>query len=171
MIILEEKPYQEFRSVFEQYYNPLCNYAYSFLKDSDSSEDIVQEVFIKIWENRKDLIASNSIRFYLYTAVRNNCFTYLEKNKRTKIIPITDQDVSEDSSPLDGESGTDYNALLKQAIDQLPPKCREVFLLNRISKQSYQEVADQLNISVKTVENQIGKALRILRAFAKAYHP
>jgi len=166
---LNENTNDQFKLVFVQYYNKLCNYAYSIVKDFDSSEDVVQEVFIKIWENRQDLITSEEIRFYLFASVRNNCLTYLKKNKKNILVPISDQDGREDpvTSLQEQEPAINYKELLNQAIQQLPPKCKEVFLLSRISKQSYKEIADQLGISIKTVENQIGKALQILRRFAK----
>ncbi len=164
--------YQQFQAVFKQHYNSLCNYAHSFLKDFEASEDVVQDLFIKIWEKRPDLIATPTIRFYLFTSVRNNCLTHLSKEKRSPLISsighegiaIPDSGVQEHSVEID------YKEQLKKAINQLPPKCREVFLLSRISKLSYQEIADQLSISVKTVENQVGKALKVLRAFAREKH-
>lgn len=168
---LDEKPHTEFRAVFEQYYNPLCNYAFSFLQDYDSSEDVVQEVFIKIWENRKELIESDAIRFYLFRAVRNNCLTRLEQLNKGMVVPLGTQDGFESPAPYGEEQAPaeDYPELLKRAIQQLPPKCREIFVLCKISRRSYQEIADELNLSVKTVENQIGKALKLLRAFAREH--
>lgn len=160
--------YQQFQEVFEQYYNALCNYALTFLKEFSSSEDVVQEVFIKIWEKRKDMVTSDAIRFYLFTAVRNNCLTYLQKGKKAGIVALHDFDAADTPPPVleEEQPQTDYKAKLSEAMNQLPPKCREVFVLSRLSKQSYKEIADSLDISVKTVENQIGKALKILRAYA-----
>lgn len=158
--------YQQFQKIFELHYNALCNYAYSFIKDVSSCEDIVQEVFVKIWEKKKDIITSDAVRFYLFTAVRNNCLTYLQREKRAGIVELNDLNMMDENVTMPGEVKTevDYASQLKVAMDQLPQKCREVFELSRISKQSYKEIADTLDISVKTVENQIGKALKILRA-------
>ncbi|RTL60859.1 MAG: RNA polymerase sigma-70 factor [Sphingobacteriales bacterium] len=165
-----ENLHERFRLIFQQHYNNLCNYAFSFVKDRNTSEDIVQEVFVRIWEKRQDIITTDSIRFYLFTAVRNNCITYLGKNRKTVIVSLNDHDVPAEDEYLfvkTKNQGTDYRSLLANAIDELPPKCREVFLLSRFSKQSYKEIAGSLGISVKTVENQIGKALKILRNFLK----
>lgn len=163
------EPHISFEAIFRQHYERLCSYAYTFLKDEASSEDIVQEVFIKIWEQRQDLIGSDQLKFYLFTAVRNNCLTAITKNKKNAFIELGDEEAS-DEMPLKMEAadcGTDPKVLLAKAMEQLPPKCREVFMLSRLSGQTYQQIADSLGISVKTVENQMGKAIKLLKVFAK----
>lgn len=169
MHIENDLPYQRFQEVFEQYYNPLCNYAFSFVNDLSSSEDIVQETFVKIWEKKQDIITSEGVRFYLFTAVRNNCLTHLQKAKKVPVVELNDYDAADEQMPVNQvvKDETDYRSHLAAAMDQLPPKCREVFMLSRMSKQSYKEIADTLGVSIKTVENQIGKALKILRAYVK----
>lgn len=161
---------RQFQIVFEKYYSSLCNYAFSFLKDTIACEDIVQEIFIKIWENRPDLIASDTVRFYLFTAVRNNCITQLRKEKKGVLVEFTDQDGGDaaEGPPIFREEGAaqkDYSSLLAEGIRRLPPKCREVFILTRSSNMTYQQTADSLGISIKTVENQVGKALKLLRVY------
>lgn len=166
---VSETTYHQFQTVFEEYYNALCNYAFNYVKELSSSEDIVQEVFARIWEKRQDIIASDTIRFYLFSAVRNNCLTYLQKEKKAAIVELNDHDAIEEENTFSDEvkPETDYKAQLTSAMDQLPPKCREVFVLSRMSKQSYKEIATTLDISVKTVENQMGKALKVIRGFLK----
>lgn len=159
---------KKFETLFRQHYRQLCSYAYTFLKDVVSSEDIVQEVFIKIWENQKMNIGNDNLKFYLFTAVRNNCLTRLQKNKKGFLEELKDEDnYDEIRLRIDDEKTTNPKTLIAKALDQLPPKCREVFLLSRISGLTYQQVADSLGISVKTVENQMGKAIRLLKVFAK----
>lgn len=163
------EPHISFEGIFRQHYERLCSYAYTFLKDEASSEDIVQEVFIKIWEQRQDLIGSDQLKFYLFTAVRNNCLTTIAKNKKSAVVELGEEDAFDEIN-LKMEvvdSSADPKILLAKAIEQLPPKCREVFMLSRLSGQTYQQIADSLGISVKTVENQIGKAIKILKVFAK----
>ncbi len=169
---VDTAPYQSFQKVFEQHYNALCNYAYSFLKDESSSEDVVQEVFIRIWEKKQELIQAEAIRFYLFTSVRNNCLTALQKEKKAAMVELKEYNIADTdaAAPMEGQPEKDYTAQLAAAMNQLPQKCREVFELSRISKLSYKEIADTLEISVKTVENQIGKALKILRAYLKSQH-
>jgi RNA polymerase sigma-70 factor (family 1) len=166
-----EKRYVQFKLVFEEYYVALGNFAYTFTRDKTASEDIVQEIFLRIWEKRPDLIGSSSIRFYLFTAVRNNCLTYLEQSK--KILPIDAAGLENraDIYPVDKpeDPPVDRIAIIQQAISLLPPKCREVFLLSRMGSLSYKEIAKSLGISVKTVDNQMGKALKTLRSVLKEH--
>ena len=161
--------YGLFREDFHQYYSTLCQYAFTILKDSDLSEDVVQEVFLRVWEKKQDLVGTKELRFYLFTAVRNNCLTALEKNKKHNITTLSDHEVADEEKELlpPDTTGKTYEQLLAEALNQLPPKCREVFLLSRMSKLTYQQIGDTLGISVKTVENQMGKALKILRIFVK----
>lgn len=161
--------YRQFQGIFQQHYNALCNYAYTFLKDLSSSEDVVQEIFISIWEKRKDLISSKTIRYYLFTAVRNNCITLSNQYKKNRVVELDRLDGAAVQT-LPGEDDvweTDFKKELKNAMNHLPPKCREVFVLSRLSKQSYKEISETMDISVKTVENQMGKALKILRDYVK----
>jgi len=166
----EEQLYRQFQTVFHTHYKPLCSYAFTLIKNKDNCEDIVQEVFTRIWEDRKDLIAAPSVRFYLFVAVRNNCISFLRRDKRFPIVEWKDEGSSfSDPSPVDPGAGPahDHTPVLEEAIGRLPPKCREVFTLTRISGMSYRQVAEALEISEKTVENQVGKALKMLRAFLK----
>lgn len=165
---------ERFRLVFKELYAPLCQYAFTFVKDKDTCEDIVQDIFARIWEkNRKVLGAyDNGIRYYLFTAVRNNCLTYLNREQRLPVYSLTDN-MKENSShdwtdiPPEPDLQTQYKARLAEYIEQLPPKCKEVFLLSRMGRLSSREVATALEISVKTVENQLWKAMKILRSLAR----
>ena len=167
--------YSKFRLVFEELYAPLCQYAFTFVKDKDACEDIVQDIFTRIWEKNRAVLGAygNGIRYYLYTAVRNNCITYLRREKRTPVYELTDN-ITENSSHKwtdtapDTDYQTEYKTRLAEFIDQLPPKCKEVFLLTRMGQLSGREVATTLGISVKTVENQLWKAMKILRTLAKS---
>lgn len=165
----EEEIRQDFENFFRQHYERLCSYAYTFLKDEESCEDLVQDIFIKIWEQRQNLIGSDQLKFYVFTAVRNNCLTALKKNKKNAIHEWSDEDAPDEIEiRIDPkETSTDPQTLISKAMEQLPPKCREVFLLSRLSGQTYQQIADSLNISVKTVENQMGKAIKVLKVFAR----
>jgi RNA polymerase sigma-70 factor (ECF subfamily) len=170
MSIPEIEQYRQFQVVFRTYYNLLCNYASTFTRDADASEDLVQDLFVKIWEQRRGLLKEASIRYYLFTAVRNNCITWLRREKLSATVQWTDNETIADTICfLEEPAGEemDEKLLLKQAIARLPPKCREVFLLSRVGKLSYKEIATNLDISTKTVENQLGKALKMLRAFLK----
>ncbi|MBS1665886.1 MAG: RNA polymerase sigma-70 factor [Bacteroidetes bacterium] len=169
MVIIDQKQYELFKTVFGQYYQLLCNYAFSFTKDRDEAEDIVQEVFLRIWEKKRGLMESETIRFYLFTAVRNNCLTLLDRKKKTTLLPAEEM-ASDVVHPLEDQlrrPAGDEISMIKKGLSLLPPKCKDAFLLSRIGNLSYKEIAESMSISVKTVENQIGKAIKILRDFAK----
>ncbi|RYZ49849.1 MAG: RNA polymerase sigma-70 factor [Sphingobacteriales bacterium] len=148
----------------------LCRYALTYLQDEHQAEDVVQETFIKIWEQKKDLIDSPNIKFYLITAVRNNCISFLRKQKTQQVI-YTEDTPEPDPEPYFTAKHHEQEAALKQqkiadALNQLPPKCREVFLMIKMHGMSYKQAAEALDISVKTIENQMGKAIKVLREYA-----
>lgn len=134
------------------------------MADYDSAEEIVQQVFVNLWKHRHEMEADKSIRSYLYTSVKNRCLNHLRDHKKHRShyldieleleIPVRDHDRL---------SEKDLEQQLQQALDKLPEKCREVFMLCRFQDMKYKEVAQQLNISPKTVEAQMSKALKILR--------
>jgi RNA polymerase sigma-70 factor (ECF subfamily) len=161
--------YQRFESIFGDLYQPLCSYAYTIVQDANLCEDIVQEVFTRIWDTRRDLLLNDGIRFYLFSAVRNNCISHLRSVKGGRTMPLNDKALADNVyiSPKDTSDKGQYEQLLREAIDLLPEKCREVFVLSRIGHLKYKEIADVLGISAKTVENQLGKALKLIREFLK----
>jgi len=158
--------YQAFQDIFHLWYDPLCNFACSFLKDNSASEDIVQEVFMRIWQDRPDLIGTDGIRYYLFTAVRNNCISALRRDGKGILKPLDDEDAI-DTINVHDTGETDYMSLVAIAIEHLPPACKRVFLLSKVANMSYKDIAGMLGISTRTVENQVGKALRLIRAFLK----
>lgn len=162
--------YQIFRQVFHQYYKPLCQYAFTIVKEPHACEDIVQDIFTKMWEKKQAILAKPEVRFYLFTAVHNNCLSFLKKNKRWAITELTGQEgreIADEILNYNHRSPEEITALINEALERLPPKCRQVFVLSRMSKLTYQQIADASGTSVKTVENQMGKALSIMRSFVK----
>lgn len=156
-----------FQQLFHEEYPKLCRYALTYLHDTHTAEDVVQDTFIKIWEQKRDLITTDTIRFYLITAVRNNCISYLRKQKSqntryTEETPEPEPEASFSDTQL-REMESDQARQLAEALNQLPPKCREVFLLVKLHGMSYKQAAESLDISVKTVENQMGKAIKTFR--------
>ncbi|THU40394.1 RNA polymerase sigma-70 factor [Niastella caeni] len=165
-----EQLYRLFQETFYKYYEPLCKYAFTIVKEPHSCEDIVQEIFLRVWEKKQNLIGSEELTWYLYTAVRNNCLSFLDKKQKTVLGEFNGQEVIE--TPVERLSSStreeiDFDTLLKTALDNLPPKCREVFVLSRVSNLTYKQISDSLGISIKTVENQMGKALKILRTYIR----
>jgi len=164
--------YRQFKQLFQTLYDPLSKYAYTLVLDHDAAEDMVQEVFIRIWEKHQDVIQSSQVRPYLYRAVRNACFNHLGAQKRIPVASLSDTELEDDehitwsvSQEPDDLTLPNYRELLKKGIEQLPEKCREVFLLSRTGDLSNQEIADTLGISIKTVNNQTWKAMKLLKAF------
>lgn len=156
-----------FKEIFTKEYDNLCRYALTYMQDENMAEDIVQETFIKIWEQKKDLISSPNIKFYLITSVKNNCISAIRKQNSQK-TQYTDNTPEPDPEPFVmrmqlQEQENERMTAVRTALDRLPPKCKEVFLLVKMQGLSYKQVADTLELSVKTVENQMGKALKILR--------
>jgi RNA polymerase sigma-70 factor (ECF subfamily) len=162
-----------FEVVFRKHYQALCNYGFGLLKDMDDAEEIVQGIFMKFWEQREEIEITVSLKSYLYRAVHNTC---LNRIKHLKIQDTYRQHVG-DFLELNHDSATDelYKNELEQriavAIDKLPEQCRLIFRMSRFEELKYQEIADQLQLSIKTVENQIGKALKILRTELADYLP
>lgn len=154
-----------FKQLFAAQYEPLCRHALAFLKDEHAAEDVVQSTFIRFWETKKDLLASPDARFYLVTAVRNNCISALRKAKASP-IRYTDTEPEPEvhfTALQHRQDATEQSQRIAAALDKLPPKCREVFLLIKLHGYSYKQAAETLGISIKTVEAQMGKAVKILR--------
>ena len=149
---------------FDKYYQGLCVYAYHFLKSTEESEDIVSDFFVRILENRKNIVIGKSVKSYFIRAVHNrclDCITYQGVRTRWK-QDVTSRHHEEelDAYPL---LDRELEEKIKQAIQHLPNVIRETFLLNRFDGLKYQQIAEKENISVKTVEYRIGKALGFLR--------
>lgn len=162
-----------FERTFRQYYDRLCNYANSLLKEADEAEEVVQTVFLTIWEKRGDLEITLSLKSYLYRAVHNHC---LNRFKHAAVREVH-RDYTENFLAQSYESVTEVihaNELeqrIEAAVSSLPEQCQIAFRMSRFEELKYQEIADQLDISIKTVENQIGKALKILRSALADYLP
>lgn len=163
---------QEVERLFRSEHKKLCNTANRIVNDRDASQDIVQEVFIKFWNKRHELKIETSATAYLLKAVINTCLNYLESNKRQFKLR---EDISTDhiAGLADQESkdleDKELQARLEMAIEKLPPKCKTIFVLCKYEGMKYQQVADHLSISLKTVENQMGIALQKLREDLKDY--
>lgn len=154
-----------FSEFFKLLYKPMLAACLQVIGSVELAEEIVGDVFCSIWKNRKSIQVHTSIQAYMYTSARNRSLDYLRKLKRTKTtdlehahaIPSTDE-------PQDERM--ENQALAKrveQAVHALPPQCRTIFLLNREKGLKYREIADHLNISIKTVETHMGRALKHLR--------
>ncbi|RXQ90949.1 RNA polymerase sigma-70 factor [Ancylomarina salipaludis] len=158
----------DFKSIFNKYFPSLCIFANRFVNDEDLSKDMVQEVFLKIWNSATEFESEKSLKVYLYLATKNTCFDYLKKEKRKRQRDDLNSDGlrdealwNDDSVVLDIIREETYRQL-EDAITLLPDKAREVVLLN-LKSLSNQEIADELNISINTVKTHKLTAFKKLR--------
>ncbi|MBN2595624.1 MAG: RNA polymerase sigma-70 factor [Marinifilaceae bacterium] len=163
LVLSKNKTNIDFEKTFKEFYSPLCNFAYSFLPDHDLCEDLVQDVFLKIWDKSPDI--TSSISSYLYRAIKNSCLDHMKKSYKQSIIPIEEiEDPIDSPNELNREKDlTALNIKIEKAVNSLPPKCKEVFLLRRNFQLSYDEISNELNISKKTIENHMNSAIKKLR--------
>mgnify|MGYP001599472838 CR=1 FL=1 len=159
---IAEGDVQALEKLFKAHYRPLCGFALGYLKDADQAEDIVQELFVRLWQDREGLSITTSVKPHLFTAVRNRCLNALAEKKRMR--PLDEEADDTINSEERGEDElTERAARVQAVIEALPTERRKIFRLSRNQGLKYYEIAERLGISVKTVENQMGKALKTLR--------
>jgi len=169
-----------FEILFRTYYKRLCAYAVSFVSLNEIAEDIVTDVFLKMWEKREDLVITESVTSYLFRAVKNSCINYLEREKNRKQT-VSENEVNllnlkirypiSDSYPLSDLIGQELERKINFEIKKLPEQCAEIFRLSRMEELSHKEIADKLGISENTVKVQIYRALIKLRSGLEDYLP
>jgi RNA polymerase sigma-70 factor (ECF subfamily) len=162
-----------FEMIFKTYYQPLCNYAYSFLQDREEAEEIVQTSFAGVWEKREGMTIRIAVKPYLYAMVRNACLNLIkhEKIKQKHAVEEIALAPSSHNSVASAVATSELESRIQQAMERLPEQCRLVFKLSRFEELKYAEIAEQLDISVKTVENHMGKALKLMREQLRDYLP
>src|SRR5690606_13766884 len=148
--------------LMDSLYKKLCTYAFTLTKNHANAEDIVQNVFVELWTNRKNLNPDFSIKNYLYRSVYNGFIDHYRKNRpviylEKKYLEAIDLVVQNEHENLD-----ELMALVNLEIDQLPPKCRQIFLLNKKDGLTHIEISEYLNVSIKTVEGHITRAFKLL---------
>jgi len=152
-------------SWFRTYYAPLTAFAWKLVGSQEYAEEIVQQLFVSLYEKGDQLPSPDSPKAYLYQAVRNRCLNHLKKSQRKQSQETPLEGISERGSRYDDPlEATEFEAQLYAWIEALPPACREVFRLSRFESKSNAEIAELLGISKRTVETQISKALKLLRA-------
>jgi len=154
-----------FERIFKSYFKSLHSFAWSFLKDETMAEEVVQNVFCRIWEKKELLNTSGSLKAYLYRAVHNESLNYLKHQKVKAAYRDQYLDSFEEAQGHTAEKviGKELERKIAAAINELPQQCRIVFQMSRFEHRKYHEIADQLGISIKTVENHMGKALKLMR--------
>ena len=152
-----------FKYLFETYFTPLCRFIHTYISDKAIAEELVLDIFVYIWENRKTLHIHLSFKAYLFQAARNKALNVLRTEKRNISLDEIDIDIIETAiTTLEEE---ELYGLIQEAVLALPQKCKEIFQFSRDENLSNQEIAKKLDISVKTVEAQITKALKRIKDF------
>jgi len=153
-----------FEELFSQLYGPLCRVSFRLVRDKDAAEDLVQEVFIKFWQRVEFLDSDTIPKAYLYKSVYNASLNFLSEQKKV-IKPEKEywNSIETSGKADDGLHLENVQAAVESGLEQLPPVCKTVFIMSRNDEMSYKEIADSLDISLKTVEAHMSKALRVLR--------
>ena len=156
---------QAFKYIFDTYFTALCRFMYLYLGNTQEAEDIASDILASIWENRKKIEIRLTFKAYLFQAAKNRCLNAIRDRKATvSLDDINGQDTPQ-VNVTDSLETEELNHLIQEAILSLPDKCREVFLKSRTNNLTNQEIAESMDISVKTVEAQITKALKQIRKF------
>lgn len=154
-----------FEELFRSYFTPLCSFAQKFVNDADEAKDIVHLVFINLWNKRQEIDINTSLKSYLFQGVHNRSLNYIRDHK--KLVQFdTPQNEAELANYLESRDhleSSEAEQRINKALDELPDKMREIFMMNRFDGFKYREIADKLDISIKTVETQMSRALKILR--------
>lgn len=155
---------KEFERSFKSLYKPLCLYSLRITESLDDTEDIVQQAFSDAWDKSQDGFVIDNLKAYMYRAVYNRSLSFVSQSP---LYQTTDQLPDAEDASVDEEVyEAERNARLWSAIDSLPPARKTIFLMAKRDGLKYQEIAEQLQLSVKTIENQMSKALKALRETA-----
>jgi RNA polymerase sigma-70 factor (family 1) len=162
---------KSFEWVFNLYADKLVRYATTILKNTYEAEDIVQQLFVQLWAKRDGLNVTSSFKSYLYRAVHNSCLNKIKQhNVKESYAQYYTHVADGTSGPASQEvEKKEVHSAIERAISDLPEQCRIIFEMSRVEQLKYQEIADKLELSVKTVENQMGKALKHMRSRLKEY--
>jgi RNA polymerase sigma-70 factor (ECF subfamily) len=153
---------------FKAFYKPLVKYAFSIIKDKDEAEDLVQQVFMNLLHKQTDLQIEISLRAYLYKAVYHSALNKVKQNATR--IKLDVNSVSEDKlNYQEIYHDTELQEKIEASIESLPAQCARIFKMSRFEELKYQQIADELGLSIKTIENQMGKALKLLRVSLKDF--
>lgn len=151
--------------IFKKYYKELYRFAFSYVRDGVIGEEIAQEVFLYMWDKRHKIDIQTTLKTYLYSAVKNKCLNYirLELPKQRAMSDVSEVMLSVSEEKKDEGENEQLKKHITSAVDSLPKKCRQIFMLSRNAGMTYEEIADEMGLSKKTIENQMGIALRKLR--------
>lgn len=170
-----ESDKQAFEELFRVYHKRLHGFAYTFVQQAETAEDIVQTVFLNIWANKEKWNPPGKVREYLFAAVRNQSLNVL---RHQKVVSDSEEEVihnfkelKKTAQPFEEADNEDFKKQVQAGIEKLTPGCRQIYLLNRRSGLTYTEIAHYLGVSINTVNTQMGRALKSLREHLTDYLP
>ena len=143
----------------------MCFFAQKYVKDFETAKEIAQDAFISLWEKRETIDMDRAVKSYLTTVIHNKCTNYLRDNRKFDQYILNIENLADipEYEGADTMVEGELKTKIDDAISELPEKCREIFMMSRYENLKYQEIADKLDISVKTVETQMSKALQHMR--------
>ena len=155
---------EDFEKLYRRFRPGLVHFAAGIVSHRSDAEEIVQDMFMAVWARKEQLVFDDSLKNYLFTGVKNRCLNHIKKAK----LPFSDMPddfsaISPDAGVLENLQAKETQQRIQILIDMLPNKCRQTFLLSRVHELSYKEIAAIMDITPKTVENQIGLALKFLK--------
>ena len=159
-----------FEILFHEYYGILCSFATKIIKDDVAAEEVVQDFFVKLWEKREQLFIETSLKNYLFRSIKNLCLNFIQHNKtKIRYAQMVLSEVESNFSDVSNYPEVDLFIKIEESINSLPEKRQEIFRLSRQDGLKYHEIAQKLNISIKTVETQMSLAIKTLRDKLKNY--
>lgn len=159
-----------FEQLFRNFYPLLCKYAIHFVKDAALAEELVQELFYQLWKKRSQIQIHSSLKAYLYRATYHSCLQHMRrKNLDSKYEEYIKKQEFNAPSPIEALHEKEIFEITHHTLNTLPKRCSQIFKMNRFEGLKYQEIADKLSISIKTVEANMGKALKAFRHNLKDY--
>jgi len=155
----------QFESLFRSSYVPLVRYAKTLIKDHDTAEEIVQDLFFRLWKDKEKIKINSSLNGYLFRSVHNSCLHYIEHNRVVErhVAEISYRQSESQESPSDILHYKELQARIAMILEKLPERCGKIFYMNRFEGLKYSEIAEKLSVSVKTVESNMGRALKEFR--------
>ena len=162
-----------FEQIFKEYFKALYHYACTLIKNEANAEEIVQQVFVRLWEKRTELSFDVSVKAYLYKSVYHHCLNYLKHQqvKSSHVKYVETQPLAFEENASGKILSKELQAHIQAALNDLPGQCGKIFQMSRLEGLKYHEIAQHTNLSVKTIEAQMGKALRLMRARLAEYLP
>jgi RNA polymerase sigma-70 factor, ECF subfamily len=156
---------EQFESLFRSSYVSLVRYAKTLIKDHDTAEEIVQDLFFRLWKDKEKIIIESSLNGYLFRSVHNRCLHYIEHNRVVErhAEEMAHQQADNQENPSDILHYKELQAKIARILERLPERCGKIFYLSRFEGLKYNEIAEKLSVSVKTVEANMGKALKEFR--------